>query len=130
MILEAGTIRLPLLFLFELVQFVGKNVVLILPRVLVGSDVVPDHVDVAVDRVLLLVKLLERFIHTVLVVRVVFILSLHLALQLLVLLPQLRVALVDVVYLIVGQVHVLRDLGLKIALKLIFHAFMELVNQN
>ena len=44
------------------------------------------------------------------------------------LLPQLRVALVDVVYLIVGQVHVLRDLGLKIALKLIFHAFMELVN--
>ena len=113
MILETGTIRLPLLFLFELVQFVGKNVVLILPRVLVGSDVVPDHVDVAVDRVLLLVKFLERFVHAVLVVRVVLVLGLHLTLQLLVVLPELGVALRDVVDLVVGQVHVLRYLSLK-----------------
>ena len=50
-----------------------------------------------------------------LIVCVVFVLRLHLTLELLVLLPQLRVALIDVVYLIVGQVHVLRDLGLKIS---------------
>ena len=102
------------MFLFQLVQFVRKNVVLILPGVLVCPDVVPDHVDVAVDRVLLLVKFLERFVHTVLVVRVVFILSLNLALQLLVILPQLGVALRDVVDLVVGQVHVLRYLSLEI----------------
>ena len=113
MILETGTIRLPLLFLFELVQFVGKNVVLILPRVLVGSDVVPDHVDVAVDRVLLLVKFLERFVYAVLVVRVVLILSLHLTLQFLVILPELGVPFCDVVDLVVSQVHVLGYLSLK-----------------
>ena len=102
------------MFLFQLVQFVRENVVLILPGVLVCSDVVPDHVDVAVDRVLLLVKFLERFVHAVLVVRVVLILSLHLALQLLVILPELGVSLSDVVDLVVGQVHVLGYLGLEI----------------
>ena len=102
------------MFLFQLVQFVRKNVVLILPGVLVCPDVVPDHVDVAVDRVLLLVKFLERLVYAVLVVRVVFILGLHLALQFLVILPQLGVTLRDVVYLVVGQVHVLGYLSLEI----------------
>ena len=101
------------MFLFQLVQFVRENVVLILPGVLVSSDVVPNHVDVAVDRVLLLVKFLERFVHAVLVVRVVLVLSLHLTLQLLVILPELGVALSDVVDLVVGQVHVLGYLSLK-----------------
>ena len=112
MILEAGTIRLPLLFLFELVQFVGKNVVLILPRVLVGSDVVPDHVDVAVNGILFLVQFLERLVHAVLVVRVVLVLGLHLTLQLLVVLPELGVPLSDVIDLVVGQVHVFGYLSL------------------
>ena len=102
------------MFLFQLVQFVRKYVVLILPGVLVSSDVVPDHVDVAVDGVLLLVKFLERLVHAVLVVRVVLILSLHLTLQLLVILPELGVPLSDVVDLVVGQVHVLGYLSLKI----------------
>ena len=103
-----------MLFLFQLVQFVRENVVLILPGVFVCSDVVPDHVDVAVDRVLLLVKFLERFVDAVLVVRVVLVLSLHLTLQFLVILPELGVSLSDVVYLVVGQVHVLGYLGLQI----------------
>ena len=103
-----------MLFLFQLVQFVRENVVLILPGVLVCPDVVPDHVDVAVDCVLLLVKFLERFVYAVLVVRVVLILSLHLTLQFLVILPELGVSLCDVVYLVVGQVHVLGYLGLGI----------------
>ena len=105
--------KLPLLFLFQLVQFVRKNVVLILPRVLVCPDVIPDHVDVAVDRVLLLVKFLERFVYAVLVVRVVLILSLHLTLQFLVILPELGVPFCDVVDLVVSQVHVLGYLSLK-----------------
>ena len=95
------------MFLFELVQFVCENVILILPRVLIGSDVIPDHVDVAVNGVFLLVEFLQRLVHAVLVVGVVLVLGLHLTLQLLVVLPELGVALRDVVDLIVSQVHVL-----------------------
>ena len=72
------------MFLLQLVQFVGENAVLVSPRVFVCADVIseqrgkfiklpfsilkykPDHVNITVDDVLLLVELLEGLVHTLL----------------------------------------------------------------
>ena len=107
-------LKLPYLFLLELLQFVVEDIFLVLARVLIVPDVIPDHVNVAVDHILLLIQLLQCSVHTLLIVSIVFVLSVHLTLELLMLIPQLAVSLIDVLDFIVGQVHVLGYLRLRL----------------
>ena len=102
------------MFLFELLQFVVENIVLVLAGILISPDIIPDHVNVAVDDILLLIQFLQSFVNTLLIVCIILVLSLHLTLELLVLIPQLGVSLIDVLYFIVGEVHVLGYLSLRL----------------